>query len=306
MRARCSVPATDLNIDWERYRISRERYHISRESYRERLRYPSVVSVDPNLLHQIAHIATLAKVPPCAQADIARLLKNISYEIAREWLHYRLRETDPSYPIIPGWYRRRHKSKMNHMQQLSREMLSCLKFKKTETGELDVPALLSIGLMDIRSMGQRIPEGLRVPEGLRAPRIPGARDNCTIDLAPKMEDTIDFTPTMEVLAAFDEAASRVLSSLRTKSSRKRGRPAGRRYLHWSRPGSFDSFVLRLLLDVRDAGGHFTLSKNTGTGTLIKALEILRPHLPPKFIPKNLTPSGLVRIRGVIQKIGTEK
>jgi hypothetical protein len=59
--------------------------------------------------------------------------------------------------------------------------------------------------------------------------------------------------------------------------------------------SFHQFTLHLLWDVREAGGRLTFEKNTGMGSLTKALEILRPHVP-NLIPKSLPLSTLWRIK----------
>jgi hypothetical protein len=71
-------------------------------------------------------------------------------------------------------------------------------------------------------------------------------------------------------------------------------------------GSFTQFTLRLLWDVREAGGRLTFEKNMGRGTLTKALEILRPHLPPKFIPNSLPLSTLSDIKQLDKKLAEAK
>jgi hypothetical protein len=75
-------------------------YRIARES-------ESRLNAGPvGLFPLIAQIATRAKIPSFAQANIAQLCKSISYEIAREWSYHRGREHYPPIPIKPGWYRR--------------------------------------------------------------------------------------------------------------------------------------------------------------------------------------------------------
>jgi hypothetical protein len=64
------------------------------------------------------------------------------------------------------------------------------------------------------------------------------------------------------------------------------------------------FTLRLLLEVRAAGGRLTLDKNTGTGTLVDALTLLRPHRPG-LIPKKLPMSTLARVKTLDQKIASD-
>jgi hypothetical protein len=83
----------------------------------------------------------------------------------------------------------------------------------------------------------------------------------------------------------------------------RGRPRhGAFSIHFS--GSLVEFVFRLLLDVRAAGGRLTLDKNASKGTLLDALTLLRPHLPPKFLPSILPLSTLARVKALDQKIAS--
>jgi hypothetical protein len=67
------------------------------------------------------------------------------------------------------------------------------------------------------------------------------------------------------------------------------------------PGSFKRFVLRLLWNVEAYGGKLKLNKNKGTGTLIKAIALLRPHLPRRFIPELLPSRKLARIKALAAK-----
>ena len=61
---------------------------------------------------------------------------------------------------------------------------------------------------------------------------------------------------------------------------------------------FDDFVFRLLVCVAEAGGELTLNPNDEKGTLLDALEALRPHLPSGLI-RNALPCG------TLQKIKTQ-
>ena len=61
--------------------------------------------------------------------------------------------------------------------------------------------------------------------------------------------------------------------------------------------TFENFLSHLLVDVDESGGQLTFTKHGGTGTLIEALDILRPHLPDGVVPKGLP-------LGTIQKIKT--
>ena len=52
-------------------------------------------------------------------------------------------------------------------------------------------------------------------------------------------------------------------------------------------------VFSLLSAADGARGEFTLDKNRGTGTLLRALELLRPHLPKGLVP-NALPIGTIQ------------
>lgn len=61
--------------------------------------------------------------------------------------------------------------------------------------------------------------------------------------------------------------------------------------------TFERLLSHLLVDVAETGGHVTFTKESGTGTLIAALDILREHLPEGVVPEPLR-------LGTIQKIKT--
>jgi hypothetical protein len=61
--------------------------------------------------------------------------------------------------------------------------------------------------------------------------------------------------------------------------------------------TFENFLTHLFVDVAETGGQLTFTKDSGTGTLIDALDILRPHLPGGVVPEQLP-------LGRIQKIKT--
>jgi len=52
-------------------------------------------------------------------------------------------------------------------------------------------------------------------------------------------------------------------------------------------------VFSLLSAARDNYGDFTLDKNRQGGTLLKALDILRPHLPKGLVP-NVVSGGTIQ------------
>jgi hypothetical protein len=79
-----------------------------------------------------------------------------------------------------------------------------------------------------------------------------------------------------------------------------GRPAGGPFLK-AGYGSLARFTLLLLWDVRAAGGSLTLDKNARKGTLIDALNLLRPHLPPGFFQSGLSVSMLAAAKRLANK-----
>jgi hypothetical protein len=64
---------------------------------------------------------------------------------------------------------------------------------------------------------------------------------------------------------------------------------------------FQAFAQALFLAAEATGGQFTLEKNIGKGGVIDAIDILRPHLPDGFLPKQLPLSTLQRIKTRVSK-----
>jgi hypothetical protein len=250
---------------WEYYRIERRGWLEAMEISRRYMSHRDIQfwQIDNALL---AQIVTLAKIPPIAQAAIRQLATDMSYEISQELLHYQLREHQRRGGYVQARldsaWRRRRMLNMKRLNRLSRELSACL--------ENDDVTILAIACRN------------------RNYDFPGWQN-------------YDLSPLKKVIANLADASSRALSRLK-KTKGKRGRPVRTEQLYTHGHGSFDGFVLRLQWDVQCAGGRLTLSKNTGTGTLKKVLELLRPHLPPKFIPTHLSPSRLARLR----QIGTKK
>jgi hypothetical protein len=56
---------------------------------------------------------------------------------------------------------------------------------------------------------------------------------------------------------------------------------------------FEELVFSLLRAADGASGKFTFNKNSQTGTLVDALETLRPHLPKRLVP-NALPFGTIQ------------
>jgi hypothetical protein len=100
-----------------------------------------------------------------------------------------------------------------------------------------------------------------------------------------------------------ELSSEALSLLREKPApNPPGRPRRGPFSTYS--STLAEFTLRLLLNVRAAGGRLTLDKNNRSGTLVKALDLLRPHVPPQLIPMEPPVSILTRVKALDKKIAT--
>jgi hypothetical protein len=121
---------------------------------------------------------------------------------------------------------------------------------------------------------------------------------------PKWIQTV-FPNYVRAVAELAKYSENALKSRKLGRRRGRGRPARRGFLGPYAPGSFNFFVLRLLWDVQESGGKLSLDKNVGKGGLVDALELLRPHFPPKLIPKALPLSTLAKIKALDKKIGFE-
>jgi hypothetical protein len=105
-----------------------------------------------------------------------------------------------------------------------------------------------------------------------------------------------FDLTALVVAAAGQVPPRVLG--RARSSFKPGRRKGT-----VNDPTFHNFVASLLIAASAFGGFFTLDKNFKKGTLLEALDALRPYLPRGVIPYNLEPhlATLQRIKTAHEK-----
>src|SRR4051812_47586684 len=83
--------------------------------------------------------------------------------------------------------------------------------------------------------------------------------------------------------------------------RKQGRSPGGRPPGAVRSPIFQNFVRDLRTTVNAVGGKLTLEKDTpgGSGSMIEAFRMLKPHLPDDFIPNAL---GASTLRNLIDQI----
>ena len=84
----------------------------------------------------------------------------------------------------------------------------------------------------------------------------------------------------------------------------------RRRQRGKRPGTkkdaiFQNFICALIIFTRRARGGFTLEKNIPAGTLVEAIELLTPHLPPGFVPDTLPGSILQRLKTWCEQIAID-
>jgi hypothetical protein len=133
-------------------------------------------------------------------------------------------------------------------------------------------------------------------------------DCVKVPFVEELDDTIEiYASAIRLFASAAVAAAahaeRMVEDERRR--RSRGRPGTGGGWATAGAGHFKTFTLRILLDVRAAGGHLTLNKNNDetSGTLVQLLKRLRPYVPSGLIPaKTLPLSTLNRVKVLDQKI----
>ena len=229
-------------------------------------------------------LADLAQVP----AKYVEILRNgLSCELTLPW--------GKPAPVKLSGSRRLALIQLRHCTTLARELSVVL-------SQLDHQALEALRRVDFlrqnrawmeekqRLFAQEHP-GKTPPEFPPRASFPEAKPY--LDNLPKI--------TKELAELVSEAHSFLRAGPRPKP---RGRPrvgAFSTIFAWS----LAEFTLRLLLHVRAAGGQLTVDKNHGDGTLVDALNLLRPHLPRGFIPRNLPMATLDKVRTLDKKIALE-
>jgi hypothetical protein len=116
-------------------------------------------------------------------------------------------------------------------------------------------------------------------------------------------DFSDYRTQLKIIAEFAKLSSEALICFPECKPKSQGRPRRVLLSYYKGPKPLPDFTLNLLLDVRAAGGQLTFDKNSGTGTLVEALALLRPYVRPGIIPNKL-PSTLARIKTLDTKIAT--
>jgi hypothetical protein len=66
---------------------------------------------------------------------------------------------------------------------------------------------------------------------------------------------------------------------------------------------FEFVIRHLRLWATEHRGRFTFSKRNSSGTLLKALDILRPHLPRRVVPNALPLTTMDRVIAAQRKVG---
>jgi hypothetical protein len=213
-------------------------------------------------------IAGLARVPT---PGLARLQAGIALDLEREW-GWHLR---PSITIDQR-ARRSGRTQITKLKRLSSELSAALK-------GLNFYALDALWHASCR---------IYLDRGLPTEKLP----------VFSILGGLDFDQIKELIATLAERASKAADANRPKPSLN---PVGRQArggFGALGPGSLKEFTLRLLWDVRDAGGRLTLDKNSGNGSLPATLKLLSPHLPPGFIPKVLPLSTLASVHALDKKL----
>jgi hypothetical protein len=124
------------------------------------------------------------------------------------------------------------------------------------------------------------------------------------DPIPTRDEYVESIKPFGEFAKQARRAVRFCESAYEETRREPGRPEGNVLTKRYR-GNLAPYTLRLMWDVAAAGGRLTLDKNTREGTLIEALEQLRPYLPPDLIPTTLPVPTLSRLKSLAAKLATE-
>ncbi len=223
------------------------------------------------------HIGGLARV---SAVGLTGLKKGICHDIAREWRWYE------QTPVVDPEARKLARGQVASLRRLSAELTASL-----ETLNDDV--LDALALADLFIIADRKNFPLGEPN----------RDDHWRLVSGLPHGGEDFDQIKKAVATLAERASKAEHIYRHKSRYLNGRPARGGFANPpGEPGSLAQFTLRLLWDVRTAGGRLTLDKNSGKGTLIETLELLSPHLPPGFIPKILPLSTLAKMHALDKKL----
>jgi hypothetical protein len=222
--------------------------------------------------------AGLARVALVGPDGFARLRKGVSIELDHEWGWY----WQPTEKVIQRDVYKRARAQLASLARSSSTMRNTL----SDLNDIAKKMMM----MASRDIANRTAKQIRLrsdPQN-RRPR-------------PPRTDTIqeDFVPHEKAILLLTEVFS---EAVRLTKPNPRRRKRGRPIRHLIGYGFLPQFVLRLLWDVRSAGGELSLDKNQGTGTLVQALKILRPYLPPDFVPKKLPLSTFAAIKVLDRKI----
>jgi hypothetical protein len=114
----------------------------------------------------------------------------------------------------------------------------------------------------------------------------GEADRCVV-IAPQPIDTL-----LSELQKWVDSAPPIAAIL-AEERKGRGRPSQPTHRH------FHDFLCLLLATVSAEGGKLTFDRNYPTrSTLVRALDLLRPHMPRGFIPEKLPVRVLIRARKI--------
>jgi hypothetical protein len=227
--------------------------------------HENVPPADDLLWQQLAALARI-------RADfVAGFRKAVCFELAREW---RWSERPPTRGSDEEELRRGRKQILE---------LARLSAKLSET------------FQNLNTVAMEALWSAAIDHSTRPPRLPK-------ELPPELAHQLQ----QSVAALVQVTTKARCVEPRRRGQRKTGRPADRGLgVYIGAAGSWKVLSLRLLWDVEAAGGRLTLDKNSGRGTLLAALELLSPHLPPGFVPNVLPLSTLAGVKSLAKKIALQ-
>ncbi len=179
-------------------------------------------------------------------------------------------------------------------------MLSMIEFYDYEKGVSRLPAI-SAELKRLAKMLQMLRNGI---DGLSA----DAREHVTLMLS-RESDGLQISKEhtrqdiIELFALATEPLVRRCNELQDVAERlrewfKEPRGAPRKSAMRDTYGGFYRFASSLVSEIEYRGGRATVNKNSGSGTLVKALTLLAPYLPQDQIPGFLRNEGQFSSEGL--------
>lgn len=220
---------------------------------------------------RVADTLLFGELTRLAQIDTAnaqQFQKAVHFEIEREWDWY-------CHPQVP-----------TRQKSLQERTLAQLRALARHASNLEM-ASLNLNAEATEAIRETLSEWSQQPTADATSLLPSRY----------AKDSSVYSKIASTLRALSEDSLRFAEG---RSKRQRGRPYNDNKGVGN--GSLELFTLRLLWDVRSAGGKLTLDKNLGSGSLVDALTLLRPYLPARLIPISLPFSTLAGIKSLDNKL----